>query len=202
MASSSTEICNLALSHLGIGKQIANVETERSAEALACRRYYATARDVSLRDFPWPFATTIRALGLVEEDPNSEWGFSYRYPTDCVKLRRILSGVRNDTSQSRTPYKLARDSAGILIYSDMEDAEVEYTIRETIVGRYPPDFIMALSFRIAAYIAPSVTGGDPFKLGERALSLYTYELSKAEASGLNEEQPDQNPDSEFIRARD
>src|SRR5688572_11149621 len=109
---SETEIANLALSHLGVGKEIANLETERSQEAVACRRFYDTARDATLRDFSWPFATKIAVLGLIEADPNDEWDYSYRYPSDCLQLRRILSGVRNDTRDSRVPFKLAHDDSG------------------------------------------------------------------------------------------
>lgn len=199
---SSTEICNMALSHLGIGKEIAALESERSQEAEACRRFYSTAQDATLRDFPWPFATKIAALALVEEDPNSEWGFSYQEPSDCLGLRRILSGIRNDNRQSRVPYRRAYGDSGAVIFTDAEDAEIEYTIRVTDPLRYSPDFILAFSLRIASYIAPRVTGGDPFKLGTRAMSLYEYELSKARSAAVNEEQDEEVPESEFIRGRD
>ena len=79
MASSKTEIANLAISHLGIGKTIANLELEKSQEAIACRRFYDTVRDSSLRDFPWPFAGKIQALALV----SNEWLYAYQYPSDC-----------------------------------------------------------------------------------------------------------------------
>ena len=56
--SSKTVICNLSLSHLGISKEISNIDTERSAAAEACRRWFNLARDETFRDFNWPFATT------------------------------------------------------------------------------------------------------------------------------------------------
>lgn len=199
---SSTEICNLALSHLRVSKEIANLETERSQEAASCRAFYETARDATLRDFAWAFASKIDSLPLVEEDPNDEWAYSYRYPTDCLKIRRILSGNRNDSHQTRQPYKVIQDSAGLLILTDKRDAELEYTIRADDSDRYPADFILAFSFRLAAYIAPRVTAGDPFKLGERALRMYQLEMSMAQASDVNEEQPDVLPESEFIRGRE
>ena len=90
---SKTEIGNLALSHIGIGKEVANIETEQSAEASALRRVYDTALRKTLRDFNWPFARVIADLGLIEEDPTDEWDFSYRVPSDCVSFRRIPSGV-------------------------------------------------------------------------------------------------------------
>ena len=196
MSSSETEIANLALSHLGGSKEIANIETEKSEAAAACRRFFDTSRDEMLRDFAWPFATSFSTLGLVEEDPDEndkEWKYSYRYPSDCISLRRILSGSRNDHRQGRVPYKIGQDSSGLLIYTDKEDAIVEYTKRETDVSRFPTDFVMALSFRLAAYIAPRVTGGDPFKLGDMVLRFHSFSLAKAQNSALKEEQPEEEP---------
>jgi hypothetical protein len=199
---SSTEIANLALSHLGVGSEISDLDMERSQEALACRRFYSTARNATLRDFPWPFATKIAALGLIEEDPNDEWGYSYQYPSDCLDAIRILSGIRNDNRQSRVPYKLANGDSGQVIFTDQEDAELEYTKLETDTSRYPPDFVLALSLRLAAYIAPRLTGGDPFKVGTRAFQMYEAELNRAKASGTEENQAEEDPESELIRARD
>jgi hypothetical protein len=199
---SEIAICNMALSHLGVGKEISNLETEKGEEAAACRRFFATARDNTLRDYPWPFATKIISLALVEEDPNEEWSFSYRYPTDCVRARRILSGQRNDNRQTRVPYVVAQDETGLLIYTDSENAELEYTFRDTDPSRYPGDYVMALSLRLASYIAPRLTKGDPFKLGERALQLHQLESMKAMQSAHVEEQNEETPASEFERSRE
>lgn len=200
--SSKVQICNLALNHLGSGKSIANIDTEKSQEAYACRTFFDTARDAVLRDFTWPFASKIRSLGLVSESPSDEWDYSYEYPSDCLKARRILSGVRNDDRQSRVPFKIIYGDTQQLIYTDQEDAELEYTVRVTNTERYSPDFVMALSFRLAAYISPRITGGDRFKQGERAFQMYVNEIRQAQASGVNEEQQDELPDSEFIQVRE
>lgn len=201
MAASKTEIANLAISHLGVAKEIGNLDTEKSQEAGACRKFYDLALETTLRDFDWPFATKYETLGLIESDPNDEWDFSYRYPSDALKIRKILSGTRNDTRQSRIPFVEGQDNSGKLIFTDQEDAQVKYTPFTTNVALYPPDFIMALSLRLAAYVAPRITGGDPFKMGDRAIKLYMYELSKAESNSGNEEQEEENPESEYIRAR-
>ena len=198
---SSTSISNLALSHLGVGKSIASL-SENSQEAIACNRFYETARDATLRDHAWPFATKLAELALIEEDPNDEWDYSYRYPTDCLNIRRILSGYRKDTRDTVIPYKIAQDDSGLLIYTDSENAEVEYTMRATDAQFYPPDFELALSYRLAYYIAPRLTGGDPFKLQERVLKLYQWEISQAIASSVNEQRSDVEADAEMIRIRE
>jgi hypothetical protein len=202
MAGSKTDIANMAISHLGVGKEIGNLDTENSQEANSCRRFYDTAREAVLRDAPWPFATTRRALALIATDPNDEWNYSYRYPSDCLFLRRILSGVRNDSRQSRAPYKLERDAAGQILFTDVQDAVAEYTIREEDVVRFPPDFSIALSYRLAVYVAPRLTAGDPFKLGVNAMNMYRIEIAQVRASAFDEEQPEEPPESEFIRARE
>jgi hypothetical protein len=198
---SSTEICNLALSHIGISKQIADLDSEKSNEGRACRLFFETSRDAVLRDFAWPFATKIETLGLVESAPNDEWDYSYRKPSDCLAERRILSGNRQDTQESKVAYRTAQDDTGLLIYTDKEDAELEYTVRETRVNLWPQDFCLAVSFRLAAYIAPVLTGGDPFKLGDRSIQFYNFELGKAQANAFNEEQPDSQEEAESIRIR-
>lgn len=200
--SSTTEICNMALSHLGVGKDIGNVDTEPSAEARACRRFFTIVRDIVLTDFPWPFATKFADLGLVESDPTDEWSFSYRYPSDCIRMRRILSGIRVDTAASKVVFKLGRDDSGQLIYTDQVDAQAEYTILITSVEQYPADMVMALSLLLAATIAPRLTAGDPFKMGARALQMYRLAIQDAELSAIGEEQPDRPQESEFITGRE
>lgn len=198
---SKTEIANLALSHLGTGNEINNLETEKSTEANVIRRFYDTALENTERDFPWSFLTAFADLALVEENPTDEWGYSYRYPSDCVRVRRILSGKRNDGRPDRVPYKIGRDAQGLLIYTDMANAKMEYSKRETDPARFPADFTMAFSLRIASYSAPRICSEDPFKMGQRALQLYLAEIDMAKASSVNEQQDEEAPDAESIRAR-
>ena len=198
---SKADICNMALSHIGVGTEVQNVDTEASAEAQALRRFFDVARDATLRDFAWPFAMEIVALPLVEENPNDEWGFSYRYPSDTIRILKILSGLRNDNRQSQVPYTLGRDDQGILIYTDLSEAQIKRTFRVTDTTLFHADFEIALSWRIAAYVAPRLTGGDPFKMGDRAAKMYEIEISRARASAINEDQADEDPQSEFVRSR-
>ena len=199
---SSTYISNMALRHLGHTKPIQEIETDSSEEAVACRTFYDISVEEALRDFAWPFATRIETLGLVATDPNDEWGYSYRYPSDCMMFQRILSGTRNDTRQSKVPYKIGQDNQGKLIFTDKENAQAEFTRLEENVHMFPRDLVIAISFLLANYIAPSVTkGGDVAKLGDRALNSYAAWIEKARANSLNEGQSEEPPESEFIRAR-
>jgi hypothetical protein len=112
VVTSDTEIANLAISHLGTGKVITDLETDRSQEAEVCRTFYEIGRDKTLRGYRWPFATKFAELNLVEEDPTTEWEFSYRYPADCLMLRRIIGSSRVEVRSSKIPYKIGKDASG------------------------------------------------------------------------------------------
>ena len=197
----STDICNMALSHLGVGQTIQNAETGTEQEAKVCRTFYATCLASTLSDFDWSFARRYQALNLVEASPNSEWGYAYRYPTDCVSVKKILSGVRNDTRQSRVSYAVGEDDAGKLIYSDMDDAIIQYTKLVEDTTKYTATFMEAFSMKLAFYIAPRISAGDPFKRQQAVAAMYNMTIMKAKAQQANEEQPDQDPLSEFTRTR-
>lgn len=201
MASSKTEICNMALGHLAVSDEIQNFDTERTVQAQACRRFYDPTVEEVLRDFAWPFAGRNAALALVASNPTTEWGFSYRYPSDCLMFRKLLSGIRTDAANTRVPYRVLSDAVGGLIYADLDSAVSEYTVRIADPTRFPPDFVTAVSYLLAVKIAPRVTGGDPFKLGDAAAQKYILFLSKAEKNAANEEQPDMQRESEFVRTR-
>ena len=199
---SKTTIANLALSHLGIGKEISILETEQSTEAKAIRPVFDTCARKVLRDFSWPFATRFVSLGLLDTPvPGAQWEFAYQYPSDCLNFRKILSDVRNDTPDTVVPYRIAYGDAGQIILTDKESAVAEYTVYVDDTSRYTPDFELALSYLIAAMIAPKVTAGDPAKLGQRALQLYSYEIENAKKNASNEEQREQAPEAEAIRVR-
>lgn len=198
--SSEIEICNMALSHLGQEKGIASF-VERSAAANACSQFYQITRDMVLRAFPWPFATKIQALALVKKNPNDEWGYSYRIPSDCLQTRKIQSGCRNDDKSTRIRFRISSDDTGGLILTDKEDAILEYTQKITDSQRFSPDFTIALSRLLAFHIAPRIIGQDPFKLGEKSISVYESMIGQVEAKAYDEEVDDEMPDSEFIRER-
>ncbi len=209
MAFSNTEICNMALSHLGTGKEISDLETEKSQEASACRRFYSVALEFVLRDFDWGFARKQVSLALVDtfsQGSGSEFSYSYRYPNACAKIRKIMSGFRQDTESSRVVFQESSDAVGKLLLTNAP-ASVQYPLFVEITRNdqspevWPPDFVMAISYMLASLIAPRLTSGDPMKLGDKALQKYFVWKSKAEANDLSESVPDIPYDSEFVRVR-
>lgn len=194
---SKIEIINLALAHLGSGKEIASID-ESSQEAAAARRVYDTALDETLRGYAWPFATTIRSLQLIQEDPNSQWNYEYGYPSDCLWFRGIVTPVGMEDDPP--PYQIGHGDGASVIWTDEEDAEAEYTVRVTDTNRYPADFRLAFSFQLAALMAPRLARDLP-AIGKEALQKFLYQIDLAKATAGNEIRPRDPPDPESIQAR-
>lgn len=201
MASSETVIVNMALAHLGTGKAIASM-MEGSQEAQVASVFYDEARKETLRRFCWSFASKTVTLSLIETAPNDEWAYSYQVPADCLLFRRILSGIRNDTETSTIRYRMAYGDSGTIVYTDQALAQAEYTVNVDETQRFPSDFALALSYYLAHLIAPRLTAGDPYKLGDRAYQLYQVQITRAAANSANEERPDAENESSLIRARE
>jgi hypothetical protein len=206
MATSDAEICNLALGHLGDSDGIASLD-EASKAARACNLYYEQARDEVLQEMQPPFARRTAALGLVTDYTAGtafyEYGYAYRFPADALAVFRIQNGAtRYATATNRPAWRIMSDDDGALLYMDQADAVVEYTVRITDPSRFTPDFVQALALKLAAYIAPSLTGGDPTKLRERNLALYQHQLGIAMTNAANQQQPDVPVDTGYLSARE
>lgn len=199
---SETDIANMALAHLKQAKRIGNLRTEKSTEATVCLTFFDLNLDQLLRDFDWPFATKIANLGLVTTLPNQEWGYSYRYPSDCVNFRKIQSGVRVDSNFSGIPFRVSADNEGRLIFADLPGAVGEWTFRVTNIDQWPADAAFAFSLLHAASIAPALTGSDPFKLGAQALQKYQQFVTQAQVNSANEVRRDRPAEAEGILVRD
>lgn len=195
-----TEIANLTLGHLAVGKEIANIDTEQSEEARVIRRYYDTALTHMYENTPWPFASKIATLGLLLLKPNAEWEYSYRYPNDCARITRILSGTRSDVLETKVPYRMSHDAGGLIIFTDKELAEIEYTVKDINPLVYPASFTMAFSAYLAFLCANSLTSGDR-NLKKEVAAMYEYFIAQARAVAYNQEQSDLEADAKSIRAR-
>ena len=197
---SSTEMANLALSHCAVSKNIGNLDTSVGPDAEACRRFFDIAMNTFQRDFQYAFATTTVTLGLIREDPDDRYSFEYTYPANCQFAGRLISGLIKDNRQSQFEYKIMRGDSGRVIWTNCEEAELEFQFIETDTGRYQVDFILAFTYKLAELIAPRVTGGDPFKLGNQAKANYQEAKNIAQANAMNEQQEEEEPESEFIRS--
>lgn len=221
----STQVANLALAHCGISKPMANLLTEKSIEAQMCRTFYDLARQAALQGFPWSFATKQIAPALVANQPTPEWLYAYQYPPDSLQLIRFMSWrLNNDTRQSRIPYRVMQpvsaqlstltttptytETTGQWIYTNWPGSNnrlpviMEYIFDNQDVSQWTSSFVIAFSYMLASLIVTTLTTGNPQQQQQGILNLYKASLNDAMSSVVNEEQRPQEPQSEFVRARE
>ena len=201
---SKTQIVNIAMARIGASKQLANVDTDTSREAIMARTFFDDDVKFVLRDFPWPWATSYADLAVVAGSTTTrairDWQYSYRYPSDCLYVRRlVVDGIGRD-DPNPAPYSIGRDSQGRLIYTDEPTAQIEYTVAIDDTAEFDPMFVSMLAWKVGSGLAPALSKIKG--MAESCISIYEIEKTKAEARALNEAQQSQPLEAETIRARD
>lgn len=105
-ALSETDICNMAMGHLGISVTINSITPpDQTAQAQIASFWYPKCRDQLLQSAPWNFCDTN--INLVQEPVPAPlgpqqgyaapgWQYSYQYPNDCLQPLQVttLAGQR------------------------------------------------------------------------------------------------------------
>ena len=200
---SKTAVVNIALSRIGVSKQIANVDTEQSLPAQTARTIIDEDILYVLRDFPWPWATSYKSLALVAGTSSvnavSDWRYAYRYPSDCLFARRIVMPGVGRSDPNPAPFRIGRDASGRLIYTDQEDAELEYTYNVSDISEFDSLATSQLAWKLAAGMGPSLSRIKG--IVELCMQGYEIDKTKAQSRALNESQQEVQIEAEGIRAR-
>jgi len=196
-----TSISNLAISHIGQGKSVSNIDTEKSVEANACKIYYPLALDFMLRTYRIPAFIRNVSLAMVSTNPSMDWRYAFRLPNDCARVWRINSGYKVDTEETKIPFTMSSDDSGMLLLADIETASIEYSINNPNPRFFTSDFVMALSYKLAEMIAPLLTSGDVFKITERMERRFATYSSRLMATTQNEGVSPEIKTSGFARSR-
>lgn len=197
---SETDICNLALAHLGNVANVASIyPPEQSIEASLCARFYPMARDALLEMHPWGFATKRVTLAQISESW-PEWDYAYLQPSDAVNIIAILSDdaiddyvTSNGASAISTnyavgggsyvpqPFSCEVDSNGNqVIVTDQANAVLRYSAIVTDTTSFSPLFIMCLSWHLASMLAgPLIKGDAGAQQAQLCLSKMQYYFKEA-----------------------
>lgn len=182
---SQVEIYNMALGNIGISETVQDLQ-ERSKARITCSRFWEIARDNALGQFPWSFATKFATLALVGTPPRG-WAYQYQYPNDCLKALYLTPAGRIPrpmTIDERPNFRTAFSDNGRVILTNEEAAELAYVVRITDEGRYPPLFVVALSWQLAALIAMPMSAQT--SIVQTAGANYAQAWQIAAAADLNE----------------
>ncbi len=227
---SEITISNQALSRMGSTQTITSF-ADGSNEADQCLLWYAQDRDALLNDFVWPWAEAYVPLAEVagpettNDRANAVWMRSYRYPADCLKMRRMvctpfpLSGTitgqinyyQNEAWRRAVgdaqpiSYALSSDDTGKLIVTDaygQNGVTAVYTRAVSDPTQFDADFVDLFTWRLACDLAMGL-GRDDAKRAY-ANKMYSDLKGSTRAAQMNQMQsdiPSVRWQSETVRAR-
>jgi hypothetical protein len=185
--SSVVDIVNIALSHLGEDATVSSIDPpEGSAEAERAAMFYPQARDSLLEMHEWRFATKRVLLALTVSD-TFEWSFAYAPPSNMLRALAVLpeTSSAEDDGEDYDQQLDANDAQ--IILTNCEDASLKYTARVTDATRFPPLFIEALSWLLAAHMAGPIIKGDAGrKVAGSCLQTAMGFLAQAKVSDANQ----------------
>lgn len=210
------DVFNMAVSRIGIGQTISDLE-ERTEPRRQCTRWFEFCRLEVLRNHPYAFARRAVQLAESADQTYPGYAFVYDYPNDCAQLLELIpeGGLRwqqgailfcnwDEREMFRVPKisferVMRTDGQAQAIATDLYDAYAVYTSSAPVIGMWPTDAVNALVWRLAAEI------GGPLKADPRMVQMawQQYEVMKLRSGGndLNEGYPDPEPDGPSISAR-
>lgn len=197
---SDTQVANMALGACGQRQTIDSLN-ENSAEALACRTYFATVKQSILQEMNWPWAQKRASLALLSGVEVEGWAYAYAVPSDLLNadaIERIESGAQVDVEP--IPFSLELNAAGnqFIIATDAVLPELVYT-RDVALALWPAKAVQAFAAELAVHVAlmlpvkPELAGG--------LKGVATQKLSEAIAASGNAINQRPIPNAEVIRRR-
>jgi hypothetical protein len=139
MATSPTQIVNLALSWMG-QNQINNL-TDNQHEAEVMDANYDLSRDKVLNDAAWTFATRRQILSPLAASPDFGFDNQFLIPSDVVFVHRVLRPESQGglfTSRTRALPNANWQREGNLILANEAVIHCIFIIRVTNADLYPP----------------------------------------------------------------
>ncbi|WP_029896596.1 hypothetical protein [Desulfohalovibrio reitneri] len=183
-APSQVELCNLALTSLGVGP-VGSLE-ESSRAARLCRLHYHTARREVLEAHHWSFATARAVLARLDTAPRFGFARAYALPSDCLAARRL---------EPEAPF----EPTSLGLETDASPARLVYTLDVTDPARFPALFRRALAAYLASLLASPLTHSA--ELEAQARGRYEALLEAARESDAAEGLHRPRDDNPWLEAR-
>lgn len=132
---------------------------------------------------------------------NGDWLYAYRWPDDCIKLRRIVPFGENGRQFNPSPieFRRGRDVNGLLIYTNQQEAELEYTTIDCDNFWTDDLFLDAFTWLLAGDLAPGLSRNGLTQAD--CYAKFEYTLQIAATSDMTEQQQHPDGDPEWIRNR-
>lgn len=218
---SQQSIYNMALGHISVAP-VSDIN-ENSQAAITLNSFWDAELRSAMRAAPWDFNTAFVSLAQSASYNNiTTWSYAYQYPSNCVRLWKILSPIAsssivgtfpgiypNTAVNSWTGFNLRRakfkvrydpTNNGKIILCNVSQAIGEYSIPISDVTQFDDEFIRYLSVRLASVVCIPLIN-DPEKAGGL---IKLSETLSSNAMRMNDEEGDtdhNDEQSDFLDAR-
>jgi len=148
MATTTVDICNMALSKIG-ELPIINVNDDEKTARL-CNLFYQSICDYVLRENNWNCAIAREELGQLSSTPAYGYDYEYQLPIDCLKVLEMYPDAE---------YKIE----GRKLLTDQESVHIKYIKRLSTPANMDFHLVQAIATRLAAAIVKDITGSTSEK---------------------------------------
>jgi hypothetical protein len=209
----SLSIWNLALSHLGNKAGLSSASAPYvSREGELCGQFWPIARRFAIAKSKPSWARVRQAATLIDlgDYQPTQWVYSYQKPSNCVELIGVYEPEAS-RDEDRKPARVETWNNGTddyeVIYTNVETAVIRYLKDVDDTSKFPPTFVLGVSYLLAAYLAgPLIKGADGAKMSEalenKAIAYLglgeTYEANQDDATHVF---ADGNHGSTWLNAR-
>lgn len=181
---SKIAIWNLGLGHLGMKAVTSESEDSPSADAL--NNVWTIALEELFSEGRWPFATAKEALVSVSDDTlELEWSYLYIRPTHAMTVWNVYNEAtisNKEEQQFEVVYQPSLSRR--IICTNLETAYAEYTYNVIDTTLYSPKFVMALSYKLASKIAPTLL--RDVKVASDMMNMAKMVVDEAKITGFAE----------------
>lgn len=150
MVTSPTDICNLALGHLGEGR-IASLN-EDSVASRACNLHYDSERREVLRAHRWNFAQKRQVLTRLVERPPFGWTYYYAMPADCLRVNEMNGSEAGDVINEHFVIE------GRRLLTDATQVRLVFNTDAQTVSEFDALFVKALALKLAIVLSETIRG--------------------------------------------
>mgnify|MGYP000323067481 CR=1 FL=1 len=186
---SVTDICNLALAHLGDEAAVSSIyPPDGSVQASHCARFYPLARDTLLGhpSASWGFATKRAPLAVLDVDA-APWDYAYALPGDLLRAVVLRDPGASDDYHPQ-PYVIGAGADGQpVLLTRQPDAVLAYIVRVEDPTLFSALFTTTLSYLLASHLAgPLLKGETGRSVAKEMAGMAQHWLSTAASADGNQ----------------